>query len=368
MDPSLETALANAFPDRPVEGLVDVGPSWNGGNETVGVDFADGGRAYLKVALDADGSRIARERAVLEYVAARRPVPVPAIVAADPDAEPPHLATAPAPGRDLHAVLEGADDDRREALLRRVGRTLATLHEVEFASHGEVVGRGETVGIGEAKREATGGRDGDSPASDRANDRDAPGLEVAAASWTDTLLSTIERTREIGTTDRLARHFDAAIDCVESNRALLDGAPAALLHGDVAPPNAFLTEGDGGQSGTVGAVDAVGANEDSDVGFLDWELAHVGDPARDLVRARDQLCNGFDYEGPERFGEAVYRGYRDRAGGLPEGFAERRPVYRVVRVLGRSGFLDQWVTYLDEPMDDLVDRIDAELDARLASV
>ena len=365
MDPSLETALADAFPDRPVEGLVDVGPSWNGGNETVGVDFADGGRAYLKVALDADGSRIARERAVLEYVAARRPVPVPAIVAADPDAEPPHLATAPAPGRDLHAVLEGADDDRREALLRRVGRTLATLHEVEFASHGEVVGRGETVGIGEAEREATGGRDGDSPASDRANDRDAPGLEVAAASWTDTLLSTIERTREIGTTDRLARHFDAAIDCVESNRDRLDRAPAALLHGDVAPPNAFLAAGKNGKG------DGSGKEKEGDapgVGLLDWELAHVGDPARDLVRARDQLCNGFDYEGPERFGEAVYEGYRDRAGGLPEGFAARRPIYRVVRVLGRSGFLDQWVTYLDEPMNGLVDRIDAEMDARLAAV
>ncbi|MFC5277902.1 phosphotransferase family protein [Halorubrum rubrum] len=358
MDPSLETALADAFPDRPVEGLVDVGPSWNGGNETVGVDFADGGRAYLKVALDANGSRIARERAVLEYVSARRPVPVPAVVAADPDAERPYLATAPASGRDLHAVLEGADADRREALLRRVGGALATLHAVRFASHGEIVGRGETVGIGEAKREAAGGRDGDPVASDRAGDPDAPGLEIAAASWTDTLRSTIERTREIGTTDRLARHFDAVIDCVESNRERLDRAPAALLHGDVAPPNAFLAAERAGD----------GNGGDPRVGFLDWELAHVGDPARDLVRARDQLCNGFDYEGPDRFGEAVYEGYCDRAGGLPEGFATRRPIYRVVRVLGRSGFLDQWVTYLDEPMDDLVERIDAELDARLAAV
>jgi aminoglycoside phosphotransferase (APT) family kinase protein len=363
MDPPLETALADAFPDRPVEGLVDVGPSWNGGNETVGVDFADGGRAYLKVAFDGDGSRIARERAVLEYVSARRPIPVPAVVAADPDASPPYLATAPAPGRDLHAVLEEVDDDRREALLRRVGGALATLHAVRFERHGEIVGRGGGRGIGAARREVAGGRDGDSPASDRADNPDAPGLAVATASWTDTLRSTIERTREIGTTDRLARHFDAVIDCVESNRALLDRAPAALLHGDVAPPNALLAGSDEGD-----AVDAVGASDDPRVGFLDWELAHVGDPARDLVRARDQLCNGFDYEGPERFGEAVYEGYRSRAGDLPEGFAERRAIYRVVRVLGRSGFLDQWVTYLDEPMDGLVDRIDAELDARLAAV
>ncbi|OYR59317.1 phosphotransferase family protein [Halorubrum halodurans] len=367
MDSPLETALADAFPDRPVGGLADVGPSWNGGNETVGVDFADGGRAYLKVALDGDGSRIARERAVLEYVSARREIPVPAVVAADPDANPPYLATAPAPGRDLHAVLEGTDDDRREALLRRVGGALATLHAVRFERHGEIVGRGGIEGIGEARREVAGGRDGDSPASDRADDPDAPGLAVAAASWTDTLRSTIERTREIGTTDRLARHFDAVIDCVESNRERLDRAPAALLHGDVAPPNAFLAaEGNGEADG-----DGSGREEERDaprVGLLDWELAHVGDPARDLVRARDQLCNGFDYEGPERFGEAVYEGYRERAGDLPEGFAERRAIYRVVRVLGRSGFLDQWVSYLDEPMDGLVDRIDAELDARLAAV
>ncbi|WP_066415629.1 phosphotransferase family protein [Halorubrum aethiopicum] len=367
MDPSLETALADAFPGRPVEGLVDVGPSWNGGNETVGVDFADGGRAYLKVALDCDGSRIARERAVLEYVSARREIPVPAVAAADPDASPPYLATAPAPGRDLPAVLEGADDDRREALLRRVGGALATLHAVRFERHGEIVGRGGVLGIGEERRGVADGRDGDSPASDRAGDPDAPGLEVAAASWTDTLRSTIERTREIGTTDRLARHFDAVIDCVESNRERLDRAPAALLHGDVAPPNAFLAaEGNGGADG-----DGNGKEKGGDapgVGLLDWELSHVGDPARDLVRARDQLCNGFDYEGPERFGGAVYEGYRDRAGGLPEGFAERRAIYRVVRVLGRSGFLDQWVTYLDEPMNDLVERIDAEMDARLAAV
>ena len=344
MDDPAETALAAAFPDRRVADLVGVGPSWNGNNETVGVDFADGDRVYLKVAIAGDGSRIARERAVLGYVSARRPIPVPDVVVADAGGPVPYLATAAASGRDLHDVLESVDDDRRETLLRRVGATLADLHAERFESHGEIVGRGETVGFGgsvEGRNVADGGGH--------------PGLEVEAATWTDTLLETIERTRDIGTTDRLARHFNAVIDCVESNRERLDGAPAALLHGDIAPPNAFLVEGDG-------------SDDDPDVGLLDWELAHVGDPARDLVRARDQLCNGFDYEGPERFGEAVYAGYRERAGGLPDGFETRRPIYRVVRVLGRSGFLDQWVTYLDEPMEDLVDRIDAELETRLAAV
>ena len=37
-------------------------------------------------------------------------------------------------------------------------------------------------------------------------------------------------------------------------------------------------------------------------------------------------------------------------------------------MLGRSGFIDQWVPYLDEPLDALVERADAELRARLEAV
>lgn len=331
MDDPVTAALADAFPDRTVAELVGVGPSWNGGNETVGVAFADGRRAYLKVAVEGDGSRIGRERAVLDHVAARGVVPVPRVLTADPNASVPYLATAPAPGRDLLEVYETTDTDReRESLLRGVGRALAALHEERFEGHGEITGgRGET------------------------------GLELDPGSWTDVLLATVERTREISTTDRLADHFTAVIDCIEENRDRLDDAPAALLHGDIAKPNAFVVDGGGG----------AGAERDhSRVGLLDWELAHVGDPARDLVRARDQLCNDFDNEGPERFGQAVYGGYRERAGTLPDGFAEREPVYRVVRVLGRSGFLDQWETYLDTPREELEERIEAELEERIAAV
>ena len=324
MSDPVEAALRSAFPGRTVEALVGVGPSWNGGNETVGVDFADGGRAYLKVAVEGDGSRIARERAVVEHVRASGTVPVPRVLAADPDADVPYLATAPAPGRNLLDVYEAADTDReRVTLLRGVGETLATLHAERFERHGEIVGEcGDT------------------------------GLELETGSWTDVLLATIERTREIGTTDRLADHFDAVIDCVEANRSTLDEAPAALLHGDVAKPNAFVVDDPA----------------ETRLGLIDWELAHVGDPARDLVRARDQLCNEFDSDGPDRFGDAVYAGYRERAGELPEGFETREAIYRVVRILGRSGFIDQWETYLDTPMSVLVERIDTELDRRIAAV
>ncbi|ELZ47060.1 aminoglycoside phosphotransferase [Halorubrum coriense DSM 10284] len=336
----IDRALAAAFPGRSVERLTGVGPSWNGANETVGVVFDDGSRAYLKIALADESHRLARERAVLRYLRAHGPVPVPEVLAADPDGDPAYLATAPAPGRELLGAYEAADDAERERLLRRVGSALAALHADRFAGHGEIVGAGRETGSAATGAEA----DGVAP-----DEGEAPtGLSVEFASWTDVLLATVERTREIGTSDRLADHYDAVVDCVRANRDLLDGAPAALLHGDVAKPNLFV---DG---------DAVAA--------IDWELSHVGDPARDLVRAEDQLLNGFDSTGPERFAAALRAGYRERAGGLPAGFERRRPVYEVVRMLGRSGFVDQWTTYLDGPLDALVERADTELRARLDAV
>jgi len=346
MDERVASALAEAFPDRSVDRTFGVGPSWNGANETVGVVFDDGERAFCKVAIAGDGRRIAREMAVLRYLDAERSVSGPAVLAGDPDAPVPYLVTAPAPGRELLDVWEGSEvsenageqrsaesenarEQRRAALLRRVGATLATLHAKRFETPGEIVGA-----------DARGG------------------LALDPAPWPDVLLSTIERTREIGTSERLARHYDAVSDCVEANRDRLGGAPAALLHGDVAKPNLFVVDGEA----------STGSAPPHGIVPIDWELAHVGDPARDLVRAEDQLLNGFDSEGPERYADALYRGYRDRAGELPPGFAERRPIYEVVRMLGRSGFIDQWVTQLDEPLESLVERADAELRARLDAV
>lgn len=352
-------ALEAAFPDRPVEDLVvDLGPSWNGGNDTVRVDFADGDSVYLKVAIAGDGSRIARERAVLAYVAGTGSVPVPSVLAADADADVPYLATGPAPGRELLPAFEAAGRSRRRSLLWRVGAALAAVHERRFETHGEILGDGRHGGaLDTADGRSAGERSADGRSAGDVTGGGA-GLELETADWTDVLCATIERTREIGTTDRLEGHFAAVRDCVEANRDVLDGAPAALLHGDVTKPNLFVTaEGDGAD-----ATDGPG------VAAIDWELSHAGDPARDLVRAEDQLLNGFDSTGPERFASALRDGYRERAGGLPKGFERRRPIYEAVRMLGRSGFIDQWVPYLDEPLDDLVERADAELRARLNAV
>jgi len=224
MEETVETALGAAFPGRVIDRTFGVGPSWNGANETVGVVFADGSRVFCKVAVAGDGSRIAREIAVLRYLDAGRPISGPEVLAGDPDASVPYLVTAPAPGRELLGVWEEAEEAQREALLRRVGATLATLHAERFETHGEIVGGSDEGEIGS---------------------RSGSALILDPAPWPDVLRATIERTREIGTSERLADHYDAVFDCVEANRDRLGGAPAALLHGDVAKPNLFVTD-DGG--------------------------------------------------------------------------------------------------------------------------
>ena len=229
----IQRALRAAFPDRTVDRVTGVGPSWNGANETVGVVFADGGRAFLKVALADESGRVARECAALGYVGEHGPLPVPEVLAADPDGDPAYLATAPVPGRGLLEVYEAASDRERERLLRRVGAALAALHADRFASHGEIVGAGAERGTAADERAADG------RTADRGPTGSA-GLAIEFTSWTDVLLATIERTREIGTSDRLADHYDAVTDCVRANRDLLDGAPAALRRGDITTPHLLV--------------------------------------------------------------------------------------------------------------------------------
>jgi len=57
MDADVRAAVEAAFPDRAVASADAVGPSWNEANETVKIDFDDGGTAYLKRAVDGDADR-----------------------------------------------------------------------------------------------------------------------------------------------------------------------------------------------------------------------------------------------------------------------------------------------------------------------
>jgi aminoglycoside phosphotransferase (APT) family kinase protein len=193
---------------------------------------------------------------------------------------------------------------------------MARVHARRFADHGHVVGG------------------------------DAEGLELDAGSWTDVLVDRIEAWRDLATSDRFDHHFDEVITAVEANRELLSDAPAALLHGDPAHPNCYLV--------------------DDDVGFLDWELAYVGDPVRELRRAHRIQFEPMRDPVRDEVITAFYDGYRERAGGLPDGFDARTPVYDAVAFLGTSGYVDKYAEFLDESQAELADWMQEEMKRRLA--
>jgi len=255
---------------------------------------------------------------MIDYVGAHCEVYVPRVRSNDADGEVPYLATAPFPGESVAAPWSEWSTEERAETARRVGRALATVHELTFDAHGHVTGGG------------------------------ADGLDLDTAPWTDVLVDRIEAMRSLAPSDRFDRHYDEVIAAVEANRGLLNDALAALVHGDPAKPNCFRGE-DG-------------------VGFVDWEIAHVGDPARELYCARAQAIDGLRTTGDERVVTALREGYRDRAGGLPPVFAERRPVYRAVRHLGTSGFVEKTAEFVDEPVEEPAAWVDAEMDRRLADL
>jgi aminoglycoside phosphotransferase (APT) family kinase protein len=311
MDSQIAAVLDEAFPDREVAETSPPGPSWNEQNRTVQVTFADGETIYLKLAVDGDPSGVVRESAVIPYVGANCEIPVPTVLASEPEHEIPYLATAPVPAADFLSRWDDASESERKRFAREVGESLARLHGQRFDRHGHVVGGG------------------------------AAGLELDAGPWTDVLVDTIEDLREITPDEQFEHHFDDVIAAVEDNRNLLGEAPAALLHGDTAVPNCFRTDGR--------------------IGFLDWEIAHVGDPVRDLQYTRDQHFDSLRSTGPEELVTAFYDGYRAEAGGLPVGFDDRLPVYEAVNHLGISGHVERIAEFHDEPRTDLVEWIDAEM-------
>ena len=318
MDSQIASVLDEAFPGREVAETNSPGPSWNEQNRTVQVVFVDGEAIYLKLAVDGDPSGVVRESAVIPYVGANYRIPVPTVLASDPEHEIPYLATAPVPAADFLSRWDDAGEAQREQFAREVGESLARVHDQRFDRHGHVVGGG------------------------------AAGLELDAGPWTDVLVDTIEDLREITPDDQFDHHFDDVIAAVEDARDLLDSAPAALLHGDTAVPNCFRA--------------------DERIGFLDWEIAHVGDPVRDLQYTRDQHFDSLRSSGPERLVTAFYDGYREQAGGLPEGFDDRLPVYEAVNHLGISGHVERIAEFHDEPRDELSAWIDAEMSRLLATI
>ena len=318
MDDRIASALDSAFPDRDVDSVDSAGISWNEKNRTVRVEFSDGTTAFLKVASDDDGSRIARESAVIPYVDAHTDVPVPTVLSSSADGPVPYLATNPVSGPNLVEIWPDATPEGRVGLATEVGSSLARVHECGFEEHGHVVGGG------------------------------AQGLDLQTAPWTDVLVESIAEMREIAPNDRYDHHFDEVTAAVEENRDTLDSAPAKLVHGDGAQPNCFRIE--------------------PEIGFLDWELAHVGDPSRDLYRAKVQLFDSLRSPGPDAIVGGFLDGYRSVAGGLPDGYETRRPIYEAVRFLGVSGFFDKIAAYHDEDSAELAAWVEAKMDRLLGRI
>lgn len=101
------------------------------------------------------------------------------------------------------------------------------------------------------------------------------------------------------------------------------------------------------------------------VGLLDWELAHVGDPVRELQRAKRQFVLSQYDPGTDRHVDAFYDGYRATAGGLPAGYADRYRIYDAVTYLGVSGFFEKWAPDVDEPIEDIATDVREEMARRL---
>ncbi|WP_435159514.1 phosphotransferase family protein [Haladaptatus sp. DFWS20] len=318
MEEQIASVLERAFPERDVAEVKPSGPSWNDQNRTVGIDFADGKTIYLKLSNDGDSSRIACERAVIDYVGANCSVSVPTVLASDTDGEVPYLATAPVSGSNLIHPWSDASITQRATLARWVGKSLASVHSLRFKNHGHIVGG-----------------NGDS-------------LELETGPWTDVLIDTIGHMRTLASSDRFDHYFDDVVSAVETNRELLDDASAALLHGDLAQPNCFVTE--------------------DKIGFLDWEIAHVGDPVRDIYRAQNLQFGSLRADAPEEIVSAFYDGYRERAGEFQQGFQTRRPIYAAVRFLAHLGVYDKWADFLDEPREELADWMETEMERRLDEI
>ncbi len=315
MQPAVESALTAAFPERAVERVTEPSGSAHPGNATVEVAFADGDGAFLKVAVDSRGERVAREAAATRYTAAHCDVRVPEVFVADPVHDPPYVAIAPLSGTTVADRWTDATAAERTDLLRAVGRALAGVHAARFDRPGRV------------------------------QDGDATSLTLDPGSWTDVLCATVEERAEALFAERFADLPGRVTRILREHRNRLDGAPAALLHGDPRAENCLL--------GSAGS------------GLLDWETALVGDPALDLCRAESQHVENSGVGDDERLRAALHDGYCEHSGSLPAGFDARRPLYRVVTHLARARTFDLWAPDADEPTDDLAAWVRDELDRRI---
>lgn len=319
MTDAVDAALGDAFPDRTVVETTVPESADHPGNDTVLVRFADGSRAYLKVATDGDATRIRRDAAVCRYVRAHGTVRAPKVLATG-GGERPFAATAPLSGTPLAALPDPGTDEVRAERVRTVGKTLARLHETPVDGPGRIVGG------------------------------DADGLRYAETDWPGALRATLRERTAMHFADR----FDGAPDRVDALLAdaaeTLSGFEPALCHEDPNAGNLFVADG-------------------RPPGMVDWETAVVGDPALSLARGESHHVDvvDADEELRSRLRAALYGGYRAVADDLPTGYEERRPIYRVVTFLLTAQTFDLWAPEAAEPTPELAAWVEREFADRLST-
>lgn len=309
MNGTIEQVIDTAFPNRSVQTIET--QNTRPGNETGFVIFSDGESCYVKTATDTP-TRLTRETAAIRYAGKHCQIEVPSIIAADATGDLPYLIMEPLPGTVLNEPwTEGGD---RAPLLEQTGYTIAGIHEAGFEQPGII----------------TGGT--------------ADSLELTETTWTETLCKTIEWRAEDWFPDRFSDIPGKLTETIREINPTLNGTTPTLLHGDLSRINIHLDPN----------------------GLLDWERAFVGDPAFGLTDAAFHHLDQPDVSEAERstLVSALYDGYRKKAGELPYGLNDRRPLYRAISYLLVPQAFNDWASSAEEP-DELAADVREEFDTRL---
>lgn len=302
-----ERVVRREFPDAAVSDVRDV----SGGMKfTAVVELADGDAVVVHVRESpALGREFALEPAVLRHVAARTSLPVPAVLASAPDADPPYYVTRYVEGDPLSARYRSLSRGAQRAVLVDAGRWLARLHrDAPTGAHGRL-------------RPTSGGDVTVAP-----EDSWAAFLEALLREWTAEL--------DGGRFAALAPAFDrVAAACADR----LDGDfESALLHFDYRPENLLVRDG----AGTGGAPGVVAV--------LDWGLSVAGHPEYDLFKFEKNFLRAQFASARTRAAlrPALFRGYRE-VRDLSSGWRARRDLYRVAYTLESMRSFPRWTREAD---------------------